>query len=337
VLEIEDARILTGIFEQHDVTLAQVVSDALAYLQRNQLEDGSVAEKPSTLILQEWDSVNALKALALWRESVPVDTDAAIERILHFLASREKPSGMVSWGDIDTGPAEYCTETSSEYIECLTLLGKVDAARRKAAFLRSRQLPSGPWELVHSHVPKAFQTEPAATGYALMALLGLDIEPLYLDQALGFLARAQKPEGHFGINWFYFNTYYYMIRHSIAALASYGHYAPVAAARDFALADQRGDGSWFNEVEGFAESSSPELHTAQAVAALAYAGMAADEPAVRRGVSWLLDHRRADGSWSGGRFPYPNVSIYSGFDATQDVAVTSQVLGALKLLVELEA
>lgn len=334
---IEDARILASIFEQQDVTLARVVSDAFAYFRRCQLPDGSIAENPQTLIFQEWDSVNALKALALWRESLPVDTAGTVERILGFLGSREKPSGMLSWGEIDTGPAEYCTETSSEYIACLTLLGRLDDARRKAVFLRSRQLPSGPWEVVHSHIPKAFQTEPSVTGFALMALLGLDIDPLYLDAALDFLAKAQKGEGHFGINWYYYNSHYYLIRPAIAALASYRHYAPVGAARDFVLAQQRDDGSWHSEVEGFGDFSSPEQHTALALDTLARAGMAADEPAVRRSVTWLLGRRRPDGSWSGGPYPYPKINGYRDFDATQDVFTTSQILSAFKQLAELEA
>lgn len=328
---------LAKILDQQKLTLTEAVGDALTYFQSCQLPDGSVAENPETLIFQEWDSVNALKAVAAWRSTVPLDDGGWAERVVGFLRSREKASGMLSWGVLETGPAEYCTETSSEYISALTLLGRQAEARPKAAFLRSRQLPSGPWEEVHTHIPKAFQTEPSVTGFALMALLGLDIDPLYLDQALDFLARAQKSEGHFGTNWYYYNSHYYLIRPAVAALASYGHHAAVGAARDFTLADQRDDGSWYSEVDGFGEYSSPEQHTALALSVLASADMGADEPAVRRGVTWLLGRRRPDGSWHGGRYPYPDTSTYRGFHATQDVFTTSQVLLTLNQLAALEA
>ncbi|MCO6010815.1 terpene cyclase/mutase family protein [Actinoallomurus purpureus] len=319
------------------VALGQIVRDSLAYFQRCRLPDGSIAEDPGTLIFQEWDSVNALKATALWRDAVSFDDAGLVEGVLAFLRAREKPSGMLSWGVKETGPAEYCTETSSEYIASLTLLGHLDDARRKAAFLRSRQLPSGPWEEVHSHIPRAFQAEPSVTGFALMALLGLDIEPLYLDEALDFLAKAQKDGGHFGINWYYYNSHYYLIRPAVAALASYGYHAVAGAARDFVLARQRHDGSWHSEVEGFGDFSSPEQHTALALRTLADAGMTTGDPAVRRGVTWLLGRRRPDGSWFGGRYPFPDTSAYREFDAAQDVFTTSQVLSALKQLADPEA
>ncbi|MFQ6396366.1 prenyltransferase/squalene oxidase repeat-containing protein [Nocardia sp. KC 131] len=239
---------------------------------------------------------------------------------------------MLSWGAIEVGNAEYCTETSSEYITALTLLGELEKAHERAEFLRRKQLASGPWEEVHSHIPRAFQTEPSVTGFALLALVGLDLEPIHLDAALDFLAEKQHVEGHFGINWYYYCTHYYLMRPAVAALASFGNYPAVAAARDFVLAQQRADGSWFSEVDGFGDMAAAEQHTALALATLAHAGMSADEPPVRLAIGWLLDRRRPDGSWFGGRYPYPETESYSAFRATQDVFTTAQVLAAFKEL-----
>jgi hypothetical protein len=311
-------------------TLARVADDALAYLQRHQLPDGSIVVDPNALIFQEWDSVNALNAIALWRDDVTRPVDDTVDGVLDFLRSRENSSGMLSWGELEIGPAEYCTETSSEYATALARLGRPDEARRKATYLRSRQLPSGPWTEVHPHIPKAFQTAPSVTGFALMALLRADVEPLHLQEALDFLADAQHAEGHFGTNWYYYNTHYYLLRPAIESLAALGHYAPVAAARDWVLAQQRDDGSWFSEVEGFGGGSSPEQHTALALETLLHAGLRADAPAVRRSVAWLLERRRVDGSWDGGEYPYPETASYSEFQASQDIFATAQVLSALR-------
>ncbi|WP_058855660.1 prenyltransferase/squalene oxidase repeat-containing protein [Nocardia jinanensis] len=319
--------------ENRALSVDRVVAEACEYFRRAQQPDGSIAEDPSILVFQEWDSVNALKAIALWQKVLPAGYGSVTDGVLAFLAGREKPTGMLSWGAAEIGPAEYCTETSSEYISALALLGYEEKARRKAEFLRSRQLPDGPWEEVHSHIPRAFQLEPSVTGFALCALDDAGIDPDRLDEALEFLAGKQVDEGHFGINWYYYCTHYYLMRPAVAALVQFGNFAAAARARDFVLKQQRPDGSWFSEVPGFrGEPSVPELQTALALMTLAQTGMGVGDPPVRRAVDWLLDRRRGDGSWFGGRYPYPETESYSSFRATQDVYTTAQVLAAFKYL-----
>ncbi|WP_433713388.1 hypothetical protein ACQP2U_03675 [Nocardia sp. CA-084685] len=324
---------LEKISNNRSLTLDGVLADALGYFRRCLQPDGSIAEDPGIVVFQEWDSVNALKAIALWRNAFPDSAADVVDPVLAFLAGREKSTGMLSWGATEIAPGEYCTETSSEYISALALLGEREAAERKAEFLRTRQLPDGPWAEVHGHIPKAFQLESSVTGFALCALDDVGVEPVHLDEALDFLARKQQAEGHFGINWYYYCTHYYLMRPAIAALAEFGNYAAVARARDFVIGRQRPDGSWFSQVEGFrGEPSAPELQTALALATLAHAGMEAGEPPVRRAIEWLLGRRRPDGSWSGGRYPYPETESYASFRATQDVYTTAQVLAAFKYL-----
>lgn len=314
-------------------TVEKIVVDAFGCFCRCLQQDGSIAENPAVEVFREWDSVNALKAIALWHETIPDNGREVTEPVRAFLMAREKPTGMLSWGATEIAATEYCTETSSEYLSALALLGQHGAAQRKAEFLRDKQLPDGPWEEVHSHIPKAFQLEASVTGFALCALDEAGVEPRYLDEALGFLAKKQQHDGNFGINWYYYCTHYYLLRPATAALAQFGNYSAVARARDFVLARQRLDGSWLSEVEGFAgEPSAPELQTALALATLAHAGMDAAEIPVRRAIEWLLDRRRPDGSWCGGRYPYPETESYSSFRATQDVFTTAQVLAAFKYL-----
>ncbi|NUS73392.1 MAG: hypothetical protein HOQ05_08305 [Corynebacteriales bacterium] len=339
----EDAELSGGHFGRAESlvpkgqSLSGQISKSLRYLQGLQLPDGSIVDDPSILIFQEWDSVNALKVIARWHKAVAFQDNGTIARLMSFLRSREKPTGMLNWGDLETGPDEYCTETSSEYIRALTLIGQHDTAAKKAQFLQTRQLPSGPWEESHPHIPKAFQTEPSVTGFVIKALLGLDLDLTYEDEALDFLIKAQRPEGHFGINWYYYSTYYYLMRPAVAALSEFGCHSAVAQARDFTLSQQRADGSWYTYVEGFGEYSSPEQHTALALGTLAYAGEGINHPAVRRGLTWLLDQQKPDGSWDGGSYPYPETSSYQSFRATQHIFTTAQVLSALHHILTLEA
>jgi prenyltransferase beta subunit len=321
-----------SVLEPRRISLDQVIGEAIEYFRRCQQPDGSIVDDPTSMMFREWDSINALKAIALWQEEIHTDLTSLIEPVLRFLAAQEKPNGMLSWGGAEIASNKYCTETSSEYITALTLLGRTDQARAKANFLRDRQRPDGPWEEMHIHIPKAFQLEPSVTGFALLALDGLDIEPTHLDEALDFLASKQHSEGHFGINWYYYATHYYLMRSTVAALANFASYRAVAAARDFALAQQRPDGSWFSQADGAGTTAAPELHTALALATLAHAGMSVDEPAVRHAIEWLLDRRRPDGSWSGGDYPYPETDSYRDFHAPLDTFTTAQVLIAFKQL-----
>ncbi|VBA54648.1 Squalene--hopene cyclase [Mycobacterium attenuatum] len=319
---------LSSALDPHHTPIDRVVGEAIEYFRHCRQPDGSLADSPTSAMFREWDTVNALKAIALWQKDVHVDMADIIDPALGFLAAQEKPTGMLSWGGAEIASERYCTETSSEYITVLTLLGRTDEGRAKANFLRDRQRADGAWAEMHSHIPNAFQLEPSVTGFALLALDGLDVEPTYLDEALHFLASKQHPDGHFGINWYYYASHYYLLRPTVAALANFASYPQVAAARAFVLAQQRPDGSWFSRADGAGITAAPELHTALALGTLAHTGMSADEAAVRRAVSWLLDHRRPDGSWFGGEYPYPQVKGYREVHAPQHVFTTAQVLVA---------
>ena len=310
---------------------------ALLFLCGRQRDDGYITDGPDSQLIHVWDSINALKALLLWRQAVAVEGAAhAIERAASLLHSLEKPTGLLSWGALEISAAEYCTETSSEYIMTLVELGKTEEARRKALFLRSRQLPSGPWEESHPHVPKAFQTTPSVTGFALQALLSVDMEPLHLEEALAFLAKGQNEEGHWGSNWFFYATPYYITRPVSDAMARFGYHHVLARLRDYVLSQQRADGSWHLQMRGFTRTMSAALHSTLALETLVHCGLDCQDPAFRKGVAWLLAQQLPDGSWSGGLFPYPDSEAYRDFRVTQDVYTTSRVLCTLKKITQSE-
>lgn len=330
---------LAALCRTHGITRSGLISQALSFIASRQLQDGSIVDDRDILIFQEWHSVNALKAVGLWWNAFRYVDPRIVRNALGFLRFGEQLDGMLSWRMLETAAHEYCTETSSEYISALTLLGCHEAASPKAGHLRQQQLVSGAWAQVHSHIPDAFQTEASVTGFALMALAGLGLEPVRLDEALHFLAGSRRPEGHFGHNSYYYGTYYYMMFPVVAALARFGHHSAVAHARDFVLSQQRTDGSWYTVVEGFGEYSSREQHTALALRTLAHAGATIDYLAVHRALTWLLGRRETDGSWDGGSYPYlsPDTGCCRRLRATRHVFTTAQVLSALNRFVALEA
>ncbi|MFI7123135.1 prenyltransferase/squalene oxidase repeat-containing protein [Amycolatopsis sp. NPDC049868] len=323
-------RQLARLLDRNQMTLPELVIDALEYLRSCRLPDGSIAEDPASLVFHNWDSVNALKAFALWQDTVGFKDEAVVSGILRFLHSCEAPNGMIHSGIPDIGPASYCTETSGEYIDTLARLGLREAAWQRADFLRSQQHRKGNWDLVDPRVPPGFQSMPSVTAFALIALLASEAKPDSLDDALTFLTRSQKPAGDFGANRFYYNSIWYVVRPVTIVLARFGYHPQVAAVRDLVRRRQQPDGSWSGaESDSMAVTVSAELETAWALETLVHAGLTAADSSVRRGLSWLLGRRRPNGSWYGGRYPFPAAPGYPDVRAPQDVCATSQVLTVL--------
>ncbi len=327
---------LEKIFEHADTTLDDLVSGGLSYLGASQFDDGSITPDLDKPVFKYWDSVNALKGISLWRDVAGPGFDTTVAGVLAFLQASEKPNGLLGPGVVTPSSPQYSAETSWEYIGCLARLGLTDRVRPKLDVLLKRQQPDGPWEEAYTYIPRAFQRVPSVTGFALSTLYEIDEDPLYLDEALDFLVRAQHPDGHFGLNWFYYNTHFYLTRPITAALVGFGYPSPVARTRDFVLSQQRPDGSWFTHVEGFGVSSSVELHTALALETLAHAGVDATEPAVQHGLLWLIDRQRPDGRWYGGPFPFPPTESYRGITSPQDVYATAQVLTTFRRFADLD-
>jgi hypothetical protein len=323
---------LAAIFQRQGLTLKGTVRDGLNFFRRHQQPDGALAMTEFAAPFRTWEMINALKSIGSWRCLGEVPEEDVSARLLSFLKTREQPSGMISWGDFQIGPAEYCAETSAEYIRSLSMLGHHVEARSKASFLKSQQLPSGGWAVVHPNIPQQFQVTPSVTALVLSALVEADLEPNDLDAALNYLSARQVPEGHFGFSRLYYNTPLYYMRPTTEMLGQFGYHGAVAAARDFVLAQQCADGGWPATADDIAEASSRDLHSGFALEILAHARMSARDRAVRRGAIWLIERRRADGSWPGGRYPYPANDASIEMKATQDIYATAQVLMALAAL-----
>jgi Squalene-hopene cyclase C-terminal domain/Prenyltransferase and squalene oxidase repeat len=330
------SRVLARLLASQGTTLTDMVAEALAYFLRCQLPNGSVAEDPDTLVICNWDTVNVLKAIARWRPVIGFDDRGAADRLLEYLRSCEEPGGMIHPGFTEPGRGVYCTETTSEYVAALAFLGQVDLARAKALTLRERQLRTGAWHLIDPRVPAGFHAFPPVTAFALLAMRSADVDPRLPDEALGFLVQSQKSSGHFGINRFWYNTPYYPIRPIVAVLAGFGYHSSVAAARDFVCAQQASDGGWPGVDEEFGCALSADLFTALALETLGHAGWSADHRTVRHGLLWLCSRQRPDGSWYGGRYPYPVGDGYPDLRARQDVYTTAQVLSTLHHFASME-
>lgn len=146
---------------------------------------------------------------------------------------------------------------------------------------------------------------PDLTGRVLEALgcLGRRTGDPAIDRAVDYLRRTQEPDGSWFGRWGV--NYIYGTWQVLAGLAAIGiaHDDPlVVAGAEWLLAHQQPTGGWGESPETYTNPSlrgqgNPTAsQTAWALLGLISVGLG-EHPATQRGVRWLIERQRPDGSW----------------------------------------
>ena len=139
---------------------------------------------------------------------------------------------------------------------------------------------------------------------SFLAQIGMTADDPVMVRALAFLRREQEADGSWFGRWG--TNYIYGTWSVLCALNAAGLGPDDPAVRrgaEWLLSVQRDDGGWGEDEETYAGApagrykESLPSQTAWALLGLMAAGRA-DEPAVARGIDWLVRHRRADGEWT---------------------------------------
>jgi squalene-hopene/tetraprenyl-beta-curcumene cyclase len=157
----------------------------------------------------------------------------------------------------------------------------------------------------------------------MMGALGYDESHEYVTSALRYLREMQRPNGswfgRWGVNYIY-GTWCVLV--ALATLKP-GHDTMIERAAAWLVERQNVDGGWGESPHSYVDESfagigaSTPSQTAWAVLGLQSAGLAT-HPAVRRGLAYLREQQRPDGSWdephfTGTGFPrdfYINYHLY---------------------------
>ncbi|MHB8530521.1 MAG: squalene--hopene cyclase [Caulobacteraceae bacterium] len=165
----------------------------------------------------------------------------------------------------------------------------------------------------------------AARCVSMLAQLGQSAHAPRMKAALAFLDREQESDGSWFGRWGV--NYIYGTWSALCALKAAGIRADapmVTAAAGWLIAIQNFDGGWGEGCEsyrldyaGYEAAASAPSQTAWALLGLMAAGRT-DHTAVERGVSWLIERQKADGSWeepgyTGGGFPRVFYLRYHGY------------------------
>lgn len=211
------------------------------------------------------------------------------------------PSG---WPDAD--------DTAYTLLALLALGAEVTSSPIQAGvnWLENMQNRDGSWAtLVPDSLLGFDRACPYITGHVLSALKAcrrLGENPSILDRALHYLTRVQKPDGSFASIWF---------RESTAGAASVIEAladcdllnTDLAERTQLALCrNQNEDGGWAGA------SGQPSTAEETAWATLALLRVHKDEAyqAAKKGVAWLIEHQRVDGTWQPAPIGFYSTSMW---------------------------
>jgi squalene-hopene/tetraprenyl-beta-curcumene cyclase len=135
-------------------------------------------------------------------------------------------------------------------------------------------------------------------------LKGIGTAPQHEMEAHTWLRSKQTSEGHWGMAWEYYQCPAYALWPVMRALGnSIGDEKARKRALEYMRSSQLENGSWQHLTAGRSKLPSAELQTALMLSAMQATPVARDDDALQRGVDFLLDRQRPDGSWDGGFFP----------------------------------
>lgn len=285
--------------------ILQKASLGIDYLKRQQKANGAIFPGPFSAF-DIWESVNAALLLALWDDKIEDDLRPVVLKALNFVRRMESHNGLVIHGRYLKGAV--CVETSAEYVRLLNAVyGPLDGSMRvKSAILRSQQQKNGVWTIQNPEIPKEWQSFPSVTAFVFRALLASDTPPNHFDGGLEFLKHSQNEEGHWGVSPYYYGTPFYAMAPVLEVLShnpsKYGE--TLTRAKAYLTRSQRIDGSWYYKVGHFIGYPSAELQTALALLSCTRCNLGPRSNVFDKGIKWLIQKQKKDGSWDGGYFPY---------------------------------
>lgn len=276
------------------------LAEAVRFVLESQREDGGW---PIDRDLETFDTDLTTFAFV---EAGEIEPNA--EAVRDWLLARQLaepcfPTGAKPGGWAWAMPAGWPDADDTSYtLLALRKLGvpaESEAIQRGATWLVEMQNRDGSWSTFVRNSRMPFDHDcPYITGHVLVALQAagrLREKPRILERALAYLARAQRYDGSFASIWFREATA--GTASVIEALAECGLLETRMAedARGYLLRAQNDDGGW----AGLRMQASTAEETAWALLALLRFPMdAVSARSVRRGVAWLAEHQRSDGTWA---------------------------------------
>ncbi len=278
-------------------------------------------------IFDVWETVNALLGFSLWKTKISSEAiNTAFENGIEFLKTSESLEGLVLHTHNNDG--DFCVETSSEYLRLLLIiqdqLSPINNLDERIDFLRDMQNDDGSFNVHSEEILPENQNYPSVTGFALRMLKKAGKTANYHKEAFDFFCNEQKEDNTWGFNWQFYGTPFYAFDPilSVWDRTDEEHLNCMEKSILYLRASLKESGEYDDNVLNEGSSISAELKTALASYAMWNISDDIEKEDVLVSVSWLLSRQKIDGSWHGGLFPNPNISV----SKNEDIYTTSVIL-----------
>jgi squalene-hopene/tetraprenyl-beta-curcumene cyclase len=194
-----------------------------------------------------------------------------------------------------------------------------DVSRRAIDWIFAMQCKNGGWasfdkdntKMIFQHIPfadhNAMLDPPTVdiTGRILemLATYGYTRRDKRIERAIQFILKEQEPDGswfgRWGVNYLYGT---FLVLRGLEAIGMWNHEPEIQQAAEWIRSVQNADGGWGESCHSYDDPTtrgvgvSTPSQTAWAILGLLSAGDTRSD-SVAKGVRWLLDRQRADGSW----------------------------------------
>ncbi|MGI8771940.1 MAG: squalene--hopene cyclase [Acidobacteriaceae bacterium] len=280
-----------------------------------------------------WDTAQMVYALG---EAGVSRTDPRLLKAADWMLSKEvRHSGDWAMKVRNAEPGGWYFEYNNEFYpdtddsaQVLLALNKVDnpreryqydVSKRAIDWILAMQCKNGGWgsfdkdntKMIFQHIPfadhNAMLDPPTVdiTGRILevLATYGYTRKDKRVEKAIAFILREQEPDGswfgRWGVNYLYGT---FLVLRGLEAVGMWNHEPQIQQAAEWIRMVQNADGGWgetcgsYDDPSTRGEGPSTPSQTAWAILGLLSAGDTRSD-SVAKGVRWLLERQRADGSW----------------------------------------
>jgi squalene-hopene/tetraprenyl-beta-curcumene cyclase len=280
-----------------------------------------------------WDTAQMVYALG---EAGVSRTDARLLKATDWMLSKEvRHTGDWAVKARNAAPGGWYFEFNNEFYpdtddsaQVLLALNKVDnpreryqydVSKRAIEWILAMQCKNGGWgsfdkdntKMIFQHIPfadhNAMLDPPTVdiTGRILevLATYGYTRKDKRVEKAIAFILREQEPDGswfgRWGVNYLYGT---FLVLRGLEAIGMWNHEPQIQQAAEWIRMVQNADGGWgetcgsYDDPTTRGEGPSTPSQTAWAILGLLSAGDTRSD-SVAKGVRWLLERQRADGSW----------------------------------------
>jgi squalene-hopene/tetraprenyl-beta-curcumene cyclase len=273
----------------------KAIRRALEYNDSVQLDDGGFGMVKT---LTTWETVLSVLALQATR---PGESEPAVKRAAKWLESVQLPDGSWAW-DFHPGKRLYgdVDDTVFGALAISRALPGSTSVAQAIGWVKRLQGPQGGWATFSKVMRRPDMAWAVAdiTGHAVEALaelLGNGAKPV-LDGARWLIANQDGEgwwRGYWGARRVYGTS---TALAGLAAAGDAGQQEAIARAARWLRSVQNDDGGWGENWLAEQAPSTAE-QTAWALSGLSASGAGTSDPAILKGLEWLLEHQNVDGSW----------------------------------------